>query len=151
MSASAAAGGAAAAAAGCCRCCCCQLPAAMPLRKQARRHSAAQLHAHVPLSRSHASFLCRSIWDDGTANPEPALDQFTLVRVCARSGSMQQGIQEKHVPATPGLGGALACGASGRAGHSTATGAAAWPGHPPGRGVLHATLRRCSGGASRWC
>lgn len=46
----------------------CTLPPAAPLSPRPA--------AHRPLLHAHP--LC-SIWDDGTANPEPALDQFTLV------------------------------------------------------------------------
>ena len=35
-------------------------------------------HYHIPGDFSPALRACR-IWDDGTANPEPALDQFNLV------------------------------------------------------------------------
>ena len=47
-----------------------------------RRHRTANRSACAPPgppAQTAAPPLPRSIWDDGTANPEPALDQFTLV------------------------------------------------------------------------
>ena len=47
---------------------------------------------HPPTPPPPAGPPARSIWDDGTANPEPALDQFTLVSKYQALGQLLAGL-----------------------------------------------------------